>query len=348
MSISVLIPAHNELKGVGDTIESVLAQTVPADEIIVIADNCTDATGLLASSYGVEVFRTVNNTNKKAGALNQWFDVNLGLLTPGDLVMVMDADSTLDNRFLETACGYIEQGYDACGGVFSGKSGGGFVGALQRNEYARYGRDVERRNGKALVLTGTATMFAAGCLSTVLTARRDGRLPSAPIAQVYDVEADTEDNELTFALLHTGHQIIAPATCRLETEVMDSWGDLLRQRYRWKRGAIENNVNYGLNDITAKYWALQVWGLLGIIVTATYLFTLAHSLLVSHRFNLGWLWIVVTMVFVVERVVTVRQRGLKQQMVAAVLLIEMPYDLFLQAIHLKAIAGALLRTKTAW
>jgi len=348
MSISVLIPAHNELFGVADTIESVLAQSLCPDEIIVITDNCTDATGLLASSYGVEVFRTVNNINKKAGALNQWFDVNLDLLAPDDLVMVMDADSVLDHAFIETACGYIEQGYDACGGVFSGKPGGGFVGALQRNEYARYGRDVERVGGRTLVLTGTATVFTARCLTTVLEARRDGRLPSAPTAQVYDVEADTEDNELTFALLHTGHKIIAPAECRLQTEVMESWGDLLRQRYRWKRGAIENNVNYGFNRITAKYWGLQVWGLLGVIVTAVYLATLAHSLLISRTFNFGWIWAVVTVIFAVERIVTVRQRGIKQQLVAGVLFIEMPYDLFLQAVHLKAIGGALLRTKTTW
>ena len=36
-----------------------------------VADNCTDATEAIAPALGVEVFRTVENTRKKAGALNQ-------------------------------------------------------------------------------------------------------------------------------------------------------------------------------------------------------------------------------------------------------------------------------------
>ena len=36
-----------------------------------IADNCTDATVEIAREHRVEVVETVDNTDKKAGALNQ-------------------------------------------------------------------------------------------------------------------------------------------------------------------------------------------------------------------------------------------------------------------------------------
>ena len=43
----------------------------PPDRVVVIADNCTDATVEVAREHGVEVVETVGNTEKKAGALNQ-------------------------------------------------------------------------------------------------------------------------------------------------------------------------------------------------------------------------------------------------------------------------------------
>ena len=39
--------------------------------IVVVADNCTDDTAEIARQHGCEVFTTVSNTDKKAGALNQ-------------------------------------------------------------------------------------------------------------------------------------------------------------------------------------------------------------------------------------------------------------------------------------
>ena len=73
---------------------------------------------------------------------------------------------------------------------------------------------------------------------------RAGTLPGAP-AQVYDTNVLTEDNELTLALLHLGYAILSPRQCLLETEVMTDWHALWHQRLRWKRGALENLIDYG-------------------------------------------------------------------------------------------------------
>lgn len=353
--LTLLIPAHNEAGQIEETLASVFGQTLAPDRVVVIADNCSDGTVKVSQVMGARVFTTVGNRHKKAGALNQWLNVHLGKLRPDDLVMVMDADSILERDFLRNASSYIAKGYDACGGVFSGKSGGGFVGMLQRNEYARYARDVKRKNGKTLVLTGTATLFTAACLQAVVEARKNGQLHrrgkgkhrTSRQGEVYDTQVLTEDNELTFALLHLGFKIIAPAECALQTEVMETWRDLWKQRHRWKRGAIENNAQYGLTRYTAKYWGLQIWGFLGIVVTAIYLTTTVWAL-AAGQLHFYVLWVGVTIFYALERAITVRRRGWRMSLLGATLLVEMSFDLFLQAVHLKAFGDAICRTKRAW
>lgn len=148
----------------------------------------------------------------------------------------MDADCTLDSGFLNNAGRYLDRGYGAVGGIFSGDSGGGFVGHLRRNEYARYARDVARRNGRCPVVTGTAAAFRVEVLRRVSDARFDGRLPAGDgVGGLYDTTVLTEDNELTFALRHLAYRVVSPPECTLVTEVMPTWGALWRQRLRWKR-----------------------------------------------------------------------------------------------------------------
>ncbi|AQT69623.1 putative glycosyltransferase EpsJ [Anaerohalosphaera lusitana] len=55
MKIAAVIPAYNVGKYIGRTIESVLAQTRPADEIIVVDDGSTDDTAEKIESFGDKV-----------------------------------------------------------------------------------------------------------------------------------------------------------------------------------------------------------------------------------------------------------------------------------------------------
>ncbi|WP_225993604.1 glycosyltransferase [Actinomadura rudentiformis] len=345
LRVTVLIPAHNEAKGITATIASLHLQERLPDHIVVIADNCDDPTADLAALCGVEVVVTRDNTYKKAGALNQVLDRLLPHCGPRDVVMVMDADSSLDSGFIRTGVKYLANGYAAIGGTFTGKPGGGLVGMFQRNEYARYARDVRRLGGHALVLTGTATLFRASVLQEVVEARRGQRLPGRP--SVYDVRVLTEDNELTLAILHLNFRILCPPGCTLTTEVMTTWGDLFRQRLRWKRGALENLVDYGWTGITRPYWGRQALSLLGIVVIFTYLVTLAISLAIGGL-RLNPVWIGVTVIFMVERIVSVRRRGPLQMAIAATIWIEMIFDVFLQIAQAKAFWEALFNKERKW
>lgn len=347
MNVTALIPAHNERDGIEAAITGLRTQTRPPDRIIVIADNCTDETADIAHSLDVEVIETVGNTAKKAGALNYALALLLPDLPDDDVILVQDADSALDQPFIEHALIKVEEGYGAVGGVFRGDERKGFIAHLQRNEYARYARDVARLGGKCLVVTGTAALFRARMLREVSAARLAGTIPPGDgNGGVYDTTVLTEDNELSFAVMHLGYRILSPKECTLVTETMPTWGDLWKQRLRWKRGAVENCIQYGFTRITWRYWGRQALTAAGVLVTFIYLATLIWAI-ATGGFHLHPFWAGVTLVFVIERVVTVRYRGWKYMLPAA-LMYELVLDLFLQVCHARAYFDALTRRARAW
>jgi hypothetical protein len=60
------------------------------------------------------------------------------------------------------------------------------------------------------------------------------------------------------------------------------------------------------------------------------------------------LWLAVTAIFVLERIVTVRSRGPFQMALAGALVVEMAFDMFLQAVHAKALWDALTNRERRW
>jgi biofilm PGA synthesis N-glycosyltransferase PgaC len=270
-------------------------------------------------------------------------------LGDNDFVLVQDADSQLDAGFLAGAVSHLsgDETLGAVGGTFRGGEGAGLVGHLQRNEYARYARDVRRLKGKCLVVTGTAAMFRTATLQQISAARRVGTLPAGDgDGGIYDTTVLTEDNEMTFAIRHLGYRVLSPRECTLTTEVMLSWGDLWKQRLRWKRGAVENCFQYGITRVTWPYWGRQLLTLFGIVVTFLYLASLLVAVGAGEA-RIQPLWLAVTLVFVAERAITVRDRGWRY-MLAAATMYELLYDIFLQVVHAKAYVDAALVRERRW
>lgn len=124
-----LIAAHNEERSIRATLLSLAAQTRPPDEVIVVADRCTDRTVEIAVACGARVFKTFDNRHRKAGALNQVLTTILADLDPSDHVLLMDADTVLSPGFLaaaETRLRVPDEGrplVGAVGAVFLGHDG---------------------------------------------------------------------------------------------------------------------------------------------------------------------------------------------------------------------------------
>ena len=70
MSISVVIPTYNGSRFIAETLESVFAQTLQPDEVLVIDDGSTDNTAAIVESFAprVRVFRSSNQ--RQAAARN--------------------------------------------------------------------------------------------------------------------------------------------------------------------------------------------------------------------------------------------------------------------------------------
>ena len=346
--ITVVIPAHNEEATLPATLDALRDQARPPDHVVVVADNCVDRTGEIARTAGCTVLETRRNRGRKAGALNQALARLLPTLDARDLLLIMDADTRLAPGFLEESVDLLERDRDvsAVGGVFVGDARPGMLAQLQRNEFARYARQLESRRGRVFVLTGTATLFRPSALEEVAS-QRGRSLPGTP-GKVYAECAITEDNELTLALKSLGAYVVSPSTCRVTTETMPSVPTLWTQRLRWQRGAIENLHDYGMRASTARYW-MQQWGLAyGSVALPLSLAILLFAPIITGYWALLPFWILVTAAFSLERGLTAWDAGWRGRLIAFALVPEILYSLFLQACFIKGLTAMMASQDMAW
>ncbi|GGV12408.1 hypothetical protein GCM10010260_58850 [Streptomyces filipinensis] len=343
--IVALIPAHNEADRIGAAIAALRAQSQKPDRIVVVADNCADATADIARRAGATVVESSGNRHKKAGALNQALDQVLHGLAGDDLVLVQDADTTLVPPFVASAVAAMGSDVGAVGGIFYGEAGGGLLGALQRIEFQRYAREIARRGYRADVLTGTATVFRVSVLRQVRQARLDGLIGGG--TSYYSLASLTEDDEITKAVRTIGYRTVSPAGCRVVTEVMTTVPKLWHQRMRWQRGALENLRDYGWTRVTAPYFVRQALMGLSVLALALYLVFTAW-MLARGRPDFSPFWIAVGLVFVAEKVVTARGAGLKSQLLAGTLAVELVYDLFQHAVYVRSLWDMARRREERW
>ncbi|WP_434811357.1 glycosyltransferase family 2 protein [Microbacterium sp. bgisy189] len=348
VTVTVLIPAHNEEKSLPITLASLKAQSTPPDRILVVADNCTDGTVQVARDAGADVIETVDNRHKKAGGLNQALRGLLPHLGDNDTVMVMDADTALSDRFIEIAKARFtaDRALMAVGGLFHGEPGHGLLGQFQRNEYTRYSREIERRRGRVFVLTGAASLFRPAALRAVADSRGT-LIPGVP-GDVYDTVALTEDNELTIAIKSLGGLMTSPRDCTVVTELMPTWGMLWKQRLRWQRGAIENLAAYGVTPTTVRYWAQQIGIGYSVIALASYFLLIFLTVVALDEFVWFPFWITVGSVFVLERLVTVWRGGWRARVLSVFVLPELVFDMFLNVVFVKGIIDMSFGREAGW
>lgn len=106
--VSVLLPTFNRADLIGQAIDSVLAQTHPRFELIVIDDGSTDTTAAVVSAYGDKlIYKKVENGGK-AAALN----VGLGLAR-GEFIFVLDDDDLALPTALERLVAALDANPDA-------------------------------------------------------------------------------------------------------------------------------------------------------------------------------------------------------------------------------------------
>ncbi len=100
--VSVVMPAFDEERFIGEALESVLAQTYSPVELMVVDDGSTDRTGEIAETYGVRVVRQEHAGHPAAR--------NLGLsLARGDYWTIFDADDLMPPQRIERQVEHLER-----------------------------------------------------------------------------------------------------------------------------------------------------------------------------------------------------------------------------------------------
>ena len=98
--LAVLVPAHDEAAGISATLSSIRSQLKPIDRLLVVADNCTDATADVARRCGAEVVeRQQTDLRGKGYALD--FGLRHLASDPPSVLVIVDADCTLGEGCLQ-------------------------------------------------------------------------------------------------------------------------------------------------------------------------------------------------------------------------------------------------------
>lgn len=108
----IIVPAHNEQEGIGRTVQSLLQLDYPASarKVLVVADNCVDATAERAREAGAEVLvRSSEDERGKGYALSFAFEHALQQAW-ADAVVVIDADTVVSRNLLSGYESRLQQG----------------------------------------------------------------------------------------------------------------------------------------------------------------------------------------------------------------------------------------------
>jgi len=138
-SVSILIPSLNEVSNIDLCLASVLAQTYPLREVVVLDGGSTDGTRERVSSYGGLV-RLVDNPGRgPAAAMNNGIAAS-----SGDIICRMDAHAVLDPDYVESCVNVLlETGAEVVGGPMRPRGRGSFgqaVAAVTSSRAAMPGR----------------------------------------------------------------------------------------------------------------------------------------------------------------------------------------------------------------
>jgi poly-beta-1,6-N-acetyl-D-glucosamine synthase len=294
MTVTVLIPAHNDAEVLRECLDAILVQTLPVDQIVVVADACSDDTAQVAESYGALVVET----HQEAKAASQ--DVGLAYVT-GDILVCIDADTIIANDVVEKFVAQLEKGADAtCANMLPMPQQRGFWVANRRFAYALgrfWWRWCQAEVGRLMVLSGCAYALRTE------TVRSIGGFPGKLI---------TCDMDLTWSLYQEGYKTSFCHEALAYTYDPETFKVYTQQLRRWASGFFQNFQTHRRQVIKSPAAMLVVGSMLFdlVMLPITYIFAIRWGLRDPN--NLKWLvpsilahWII-TMI-IVTRTITWRQ-----------------------------------------
>ena len=115
LNVTVVVPAHNEQLNIEATVTSLLDTDYPAQHrrVVVVADNCSDETAVLAQRTGADVLVRTDPINRGKGfALEHGFAQALANDWT-EVVVVVDADTVVSHNLLRVLTARVSGGEHA-------------------------------------------------------------------------------------------------------------------------------------------------------------------------------------------------------------------------------------------
>lgn len=275
--LTIIIPAYNEEENIADTVRSLLAQTTPPKEIIVVNDCSTDDTEKIAKSLGITVLTPPQNTGTKAGAQNyalKLIKTKYTMAIDGDTTLAKDAIELLmkafDDSKVAAACGFVLPRH---------------INTIwERGRYIEYllaftfYKPVQDYYGKPMISSGCFSAY-----QTDLLKENNG----------WSNRTMAEDMDLTWSFYQKGHKVrFIPEAVSYPIEP-NNFHFLSKQLRRWSHGFLQNvrlhwrgvlNVQFLNTMVAVSFWD-------GIVASLIYLilFPLLALIFQNPIFLLGYI-----------------------------------------------------------
>jgi cellulose synthase/poly-beta-1,6-N-acetylglucosamine synthase-like glycosyltransferase len=225
-SVCVIVPARNEEKTIETTIMTLLEQSYPNKEIMIVNDGSTDGTAAMVAPYALSGRVTLLNQPASRGKA---VAVNTGIAaTQAEIIVVVDADSALQRDALMRIVTHFEdERVEAVSGNVKVGNRVNTLAHLQSLEYLR-GINLRRRAfdilDTELVVPGAVGAFRRSMYRDV------GSL---------DISTVVEDMDQTVKMVKAAKDIHYDPSVVAFTEVPETLSGLVRQRSRWYGGTLQ-------------------------------------------------------------------------------------------------------------
>jgi cellulose synthase/poly-beta-1,6-N-acetylglucosamine synthase-like glycosyltransferase len=225
-TVAVLIPAHDEAKGIVATLNDIKPQLRPTDRLLVVADNCTDDTAAVAASAGAEVTVRSDLTKIGKGYALDWGLTHLAS-TPPEIVIMIDADCRLAENTIDRLANVCEQAQRPVQALYLMTTSEGSKVNHQVAEFAWRVKNWVRPLGlKAL---GLPCQLMGSGMAFPWTVIRSVNLSSGLIV---------EDLKLGLDLASTGYAPLFCPSAVITSDFPSSADGAIDQRKRWEHGQI--------------------------------------------------------------------------------------------------------------